>query len=549
VDKNLVDDPWLPVISEGQVELVGLRAALIDSQRFDSLTISASTAWVAVVRQVLLPVVADSFGFPDSRAQWGERYARGRLDPGILNRYLDEHRHRFNVFDEACPFAQTSGLRSVKDELKPSSLLVPAMPAGNNVPLFGSRTDNNPAPLPWYEAIIWVLHAHCWDTAGIKTGAAGDPQVKAGKVSASLAPLGNLGVVMPIGRNLFETIMLNMPIIGKTSSPTTPCTADSPQWRRPCSDATWTERHANGLLDLWTWQSRRCRLVPTLDPATGETVVHEVVVTAGDRLSVIPDVEPHTGWTVNEKPQPGELPRHPCRHSPGRSAWRGLAGLVALRAKTSRASRLLIQAGELQAEGMLPEDYPLSVLIVGVQYGTQNAVVESTISDSIPLPVTALWTDLAVGENVEAVASDTDRLVKAVDSLERDLCKSLGGDLAPRDKGERASDRLVFLLDSVARRFLVDVQREPARANELLNLWKRDARNATLSVADSLLAQVPLAAVIGRPVSQGSGAKTKSTICAATAEIQFWRNLRNIQEPSFDTLPGQTESVSHGGSQ
>src|SRR6266542_1999415 len=151
--------------------------------------------------------------------------------------------------------------------------------------------------------------------------------------------------------------------------------------------AEWESRPANGLLDLLTWQSRRIRLVPEVD--AGEVVVRRVMVAAGNRLQATPQVEPHTMWRQNPNPRPGQGSVRPMRHQPGRAAWQGLTSMLALpeladgKAQVS-TSLLLTQISRLRVGGHLPEDLPLQVLTVGVEYGNQSAVVEDVMVDVIP---------------------------------------------------------------------------------------------------------------------------------------------------------------------
>lgn len=531
---NLIDDPWIPVVRDGGLETVGVRTALLGSHEIAVVALMPRTAWVAVLRQVLFPIVADALGFPESRPEWGERYDRGRFEPDTLDRYFDAYRARFDVFDDEAPFAQVAGLRAARDETKPSSLLVPSIPTGNNVPLFGARTEADPPALDWTEAITWVLHAQCWDTAGLKTGAVGDPQAHAGKTTAKIGPLGALGVVVPTGPNLFATIMLNLPIVSPVQSTVEVGDRDLPQWRREPNDASWRERAATGRLDLWTWQARRIRLVPDEEAATGRTVVRQVVVTAGDRLLLVPEYEPHTGWTTIRNPKPGDAPRRPRRHRAGRAAWRGLDGLVASEASPESTSGLLRQIGELQAYGVLPAEFPLGVATIGTEYGNQMAVVESVVSDEIPLPIVALH-DLGLGEVVGRLATDTDGLVKALDSLEGDLLRAQGADLPSWDKGARASLRFVYRVDTPARRFLAGVRRQPDRWAEGLAAWQGAARQAVELTADELLGQLPANAIVGRE-HQGRVDR------ASNAEARFRRQVDSILGDRRSAAGGDAET-------
>jgi CRISPR system Cascade subunit CasA len=537
---NLIVDSWLPVIVEGKPDLVGIRWALVNSHRIQRLAVRPATAWVAVLRQALLPLVADALGFPSTFDDWADRHDNGHFDADTLDAYLDEHRDRFNVFDDIAPFAQVAGLRTSKDELKSSSLLVPSVPSGNNVPLFGSRTDAQPPVLSWGEAVIGLLTVQCWDTAGIKTGAVGDPQVKAGKTTANpIGPLGTLGVIVPTGPTLFETLMLNLLIVEEAPS-TLRKRPDLPQWRRKQAEASWSERAVDGYRDSWTFQARRVRLVPSVSPGTGETVVTKVLVTAGDRLRPNPDWEPHSAWKSNKKAGGARVP---IRHSSGRAAWRGLDPLIAAdspsREDGTASSRLLKQIAELQANDFLPSYYPLGVVTAGVEYGNMQAVVENIIADEIPLPITALRVGTPTASVVDTLVRDTDELVKAIDELERNVRIATGSNMPERDKGQRASDRLVFRLDDIARRALIGLQREPDRADEARKAWRMAARAVCLNTADEVLSSLPPAAVVGRK-------KNDHFYRASNAEAIFLGRLRRALPRETDDSDGSTDQEGEG---
>ncbi|WP_242423541.1 type I-E CRISPR-associated protein Cse1/CasA, partial [Frankia sp. EI5c] len=407
---DLTVEPWIEVVDDGRVREVGLREALMGADRWAGLAVADPLETVAVLRQVLVPVVMDAVGVPGDRAAWARRFARGRFDDADVTRigdYLDTHADRFDLFDARRPFAQVAGLRTLKDETKPVSLLLSRLASGNNVPLFSARTENDPPSLSPAAAARALLAAHCWDTAAIKSGAAGDPQAKAGKTTGNpTGPLGQLGVVVPMGATLFDTLMLNLPTLPAGARRSDDC----PQWRSPESaTASWQVRAARGRLDLLTWQARRVRLIPEADAAVpGGVVVRRVVLCAGDRLDgPVHDLEPHTAWRQVKEPKKGDPPVRPVRHQPGRAAWRGLAGLLAVHGPTAEkvsAPALMQQVADLQADGYVPEDFPLRVLTVGVSYGTQSAVVDDVIVDEIPLPVAALAADSRVRYTLLQVA-------------------------------------------------------------------------------------------------------------------------------------------------
>ena len=490
---------------------MSLRACLNALPTFSASAPDHPGQGIAVLRQLLLPIVLAAVGPPGSARAWAQTFEGGDFtdkQKSQINEYLDAHHDRFDLFDAVYPFGQVPGLRTANDETKPAGILVAGIAAGASVPLFSAYTDADELELTPADALAWMLYTQCWDTAGIKSGAVGDERAKNNKSYGNrTGPLGALGVVVPTGRTLFETLWLNTPIVSAGLDPK----ARAARWL--CEPAAaWEERHAHGLLDLLTWQCRRIRLLPA---GTAHGVrVNQVVITSGDRMIETPQDEPHTLWRTPPKDEDGPALPRPYRHTAGKAAWRGLASLLALErpseGKGVLASFLLSQIHDLQAESYLPDDYPLSVEIHGVVYGTQSSVVEDTISDAIPMPVAALGTDIALRDALLEVAGQADRLETAVNVLDADLRRAAGGDPVPWNKGQRPGDLLIHALDTAARRLLADlrgVRGDDERLETVLAQWERTARAVAFATAEPLLAHSdpavfaaapPMAACIAR---------------------------------------------------
>ncbi|MBB1244325.1 type I-E CRISPR-associated protein Cse1/CasA [Streptomyces durbertensis] len=532
-------EPWLCAMPVGGAApaTYGLRRVLLEAHELGDLVVPLATVRPALLRQLLLPVVVDALGRPADEREWARWFSRKRWTDEQRDRlgsYLDEH--TFDLFDAAQPFAQVAGLRTAKDETKGVGLLVATEATGNNVPLFGARTEADPPVLTPSQAAHWLLHAHCWDTAAIKTGAVGDPRVKAGKTTGNpTGPLGQMGVTVPVGSTLYETLLLNIPVGPPLRSD------DLPSWRRPSSATpTWqSERAPAGLLELWTWQSRRIRLLPE-DRAEGVRVTR-VVLAAGDRLPHVPEFDPHTMWrtAATGKPKRGGKtkplpPRRPLRLQPGKAAWRGLDALLAVdrqevEATESRegfaTSLLLDQAGAVRAD--LGEQYPLRVELIGVEYGNQSAVIEDVMFDALPLPLAALSSDTPVHDAVLEIAGQADQLGNALNRLSADLRRAVGAEPIPWNKGQRPSEALLHDLDPLVRRLLVGLRtadEEKVEAGQLA--WEKEAMRRVWRIADRLLRAVPATAYAGRTVEDNTG--KERTYRASLAEASFRDTCKSI---------------------
>ncbi|GAA3208958.1 hypothetical protein GCM10020256_05870 [Streptomyces thermocoprophilus] len=357
---------------------------------------------------------------------------------------------------------------------------------------------------------------HCWDTASIKTGAEGDPQAKNGKTTGNpTGPLGQLGVVVPTGATLYDTLLLNTPVLPDGLE-----AGDRPQWawdERPASlgckspaAPAWSERPATGLLDLLTFQARRVRLF-TRETEQGVRV-HRVIVSAGDRLAWTPSYEPHTAWQYTTKPKKNQPHQRSRRHTSGRAAWQGLNTLLALnlpeQGEGPYTSLLFRQIGDLRADHVLSQQYPLGAETSGLEYGTQSAVVENAIGDDLPLPVNALLAqDKWLRQVLLECVDQADKVARALDALNDDLRRAAGGDPLPRDKGSRPSARFLHSLDQTVRRFLIGLRTVGDDDDDLLErarlAWEQSVQIAADREADQLLAAAPTACRRGTHSQEG----------------------------------------------
>ncbi|MFE4516442.1 type I-E CRISPR-associated protein Cse1/CasA [Kitasatospora sp. NPDC056783] len=540
---NLVDELWLTVCPGGGPPVqLGIVEALARSHELAGPVVEFSTQAPAVLRQVLLPVVAHAVGAPQTLREKGERltqkdgFTKGELDS--LQTYLDEHRAKFDLFDPVAPFAQVAGLRTAKDETKGAAALVATAASGNNVPLFASRTDADPLDLTPAQAAHWLVHAHCWDTAAIKTGVVGDDRVKAGKTTGNpTGPLGQFGIIVPIGRTLYETLLLNLPV-------TPPSVLGVPQWLRAPHGPAWTSRAADGLLDLWTWQARRIRLIPHRDE-DGRLRVARVVISAGDRLTPMPEQEPHTAWTFSApaKKSASALPeRRPRRHTQGKAAWRGLDALLAPTRQSSdgfETSILLDEVSALREIGRLDAGFPLQAETFGMVYGTQYSVVEDVIHDAIPLPLLALHQDSEAHQLLLDVAEQAEQLAQAVNNLSADLRRAAGTDPIPWDKGQRPGELLLHTLDPLVRRLLTGV-RDAGTDEDILDrgrlAWEELAHRRARAAANQLLLAAPATTFQGRVLTPAGKEAKPQTYRLGTAGANFRRRLDEILPRYADAL-------------
>lgn len=506
---NLVADAWLPVQDvDGRVTRVSLRSALLGAHEVRGLSVDAPTLRPAVLRQTLLPLLVSALGPPRSSGEWGKWFSAGRFSKEhceVLEGYLEEWGERFNLLDEQWPFAQVGGLEALSGKTKPVTLLIPSVATGNNVPMFTAFSEAYPFSLAPEDAALWLLHTHCWDTAAIKTGAKGDTQAADGKTTGNpTGPLGQLGVVVPEGTTLYETLLLNTPII-----PDGLRAGDRPQWQSPAGPE-WRTRPAHGLLDAWTWQARRIRLIGQEEDEGVR--ISRVLVCGGDRLtSVRQEYEWHTTWTYTGKPKKRQEPLRPLRHRTGEHAWQGLSSLLALGRGLAggdgpRTSGLLEQVALLEEAGHLPVGLPLRLHTCGIVYGSKSATVEDVVADILPLPTAALASDARTQHAVLEAAQQAELVGHALNRLSADLRRAAGSDPLPWDKGQRPALSFLQATDVPMRRLLRGLQHDAGdeeRIEQGMAAWEQVLHRLAWNVAEELLVAAPPTTFLGRCQKEG----------------------------------------------
>ncbi|WP_280396328.1 type I-E CRISPR-associated protein Cse1/CasA [Nocardia brasiliensis] len=477
---DLTTDPWIPVVRRGAPEELSLTDALVAAGNVELATTDPLET-VALLRHVLLPVYWRSVAPPRTEQEWGLRWTGAGWPEYAIRRYLRDHRTRFELFG-AEPFGQVASLSTQRGAVKTAAILVLSMPVGNTVPLFAARTDDDPPDLTPAQAVRALLVLQCWDKAGLKAAAIDDPHAKSGKAYGNpTGPLGQFGVVLPLGRNLAETLLLNTPV-----SPDGLDRNDVPPWESPGPTGAWTTRAAVGPIDLLTWQARRVRLFPRAD-AAGQTVVRHAIVTRGDRLAEIPSAyEPHAMWYSTET-----APRKvPIRHQIGRALWRELPALLAVTKPSAggvESSRLLVDLARHTGRRSLLVDTPVHVLGVAVSYGNMSAVIDDVTSDSMPLPITALLDDSPVRLAALTIAIEAERLRRAVVTFNNDLRVAAGGRPQPWEIGHDPGEALIYRLTPLAEQLLRLLQRRPECAGLAVRLWRTQAGQLGIEAAAAIL--------------------------------------------------------------
>ncbi|MGW3946590.1 type I-E CRISPR-associated protein Cse1/CasA [Micrococcus endophyticus] len=521
---NLVDRPWVRVRGlDGAERTLSGREVFRQARNIERIAGESPQQDLAVLRVLLAVWWSAHRGDPrlsgwnadQARQWWADQFTGAEEDTGlgVLDRYWDEVRPRWDLLDTRAPFMQVADLHTAKNEWSSVRKLVPDAES----PYFTLREGAAAESLALDEVARWLIHLQAWNYSGIKSGAVGDPRVKGGKgYPIGTGWSGKAGGVVLHGRNLAETLALNTPyetVFGERAQ------ADLPVWERePDTAAPRGVEKPAGPRDLLTWQIRRVRLRVEDGRVTGALVANgdraELKNTFDDPMTAYRHSEPQTK-------KAGHDVWMPRGHSESRSLWRGIEPLLLREGMEATGSRDRAPATvtalpdlreTVRDEGV--EDLLLTVELVGAVYGTQDAVVTATIREELPVRLAVLVDGgPAVADLVVTAARLTMDAAVEMGRLVGNLKVAAGGDYA---FDAAAAEAALAGLTEPFKGWLARV-RPAADLRGLRDQWFASAERHLHEHGRTLVAGAGPVAVVGREDDDG---RLRS---AATAWAAFTR--------------------------
>ncbi len=296
---NLLEEPWIPSIDvRGRQVMLSATDALARSGEIAAIH-ATKPQTTAAIHAFLIAFVASIFR-PSDTGDIEQLYRDGRFVPERCRKYFEDWHDRFWLIDDAFPFYQTLGDESSLGGTNAASMLDYGRPYKDGSSTFYYAIGSEELSLSFDEAARLLVERQAFDLGGSTSNG-----------SAKVSAIYNRAAIILQGRTLFETLVLNLPIVPRN---------DMPSWER--RKPTGRGRVAiTGPLQILTLQSRRFLLfsgsdehVTRIHYAPGEHTDDDDVFLRHSALLL--------GWEyVEEKNGKTTVRWRPLRLSMGDSLW------------------------------------------------------------------------------------------------------------------------------------------------------------------------------------------------------------------------------------
>ncbi|MBM7774099.1 CRISPR system Cascade subunit CasA [Actinokineospora baliensis] len=332
--------PWVPVLShEGELEVLSLRDVLSQAHRLRDIAVPTPPAASAILRLLYLLTARvtrlDQHTVPGDDRDWqSRRFALARasafpadtgFDTEAVDEYFDRYEDRWDLYSPVRPWMQD--IRLVTEARKIGvNRFDPTRPRDNS-PVWFRHTHKGHAPaIPTAQAIQWLLVTHLYGPGGgggtrtvSRQRADGTGHVVSDQYMSS-GPLRAALTYYPLGRSLFETLVIGLPDPGAAPEPGT----DVALWEREGPpDPLAPPPPVTSPAGLLLGRSRHAVLLHP-DPS-GDTVVDARITWAFKEPH--PPILGRDPYTIRERTKQGEWKDR--RADATRALWRDLDALLA----------------------------------------------------------------------------------------------------------------------------------------------------------------------------------------------------------------------------
>lgn len=455
---NLVTEPWVFTVDyEGQICKEGLQDTFINLQ--DRLGFCGEirlqdTAmlrlFVAASVTMIYRMTADRYGCCQEELKkdqllnvYREIWERGCFPEDIVRGYFEKWKDRFWLIGGDHPFYQVpkSKLRFQTQGKEIDTFLLGAdgeekkMSHKNVSAIVGTLSESNNKTAAFADAHGLGKKQLLFDEAArwlVWYMAYGDCSTKAPGKWQSKPTFASMGTnIYPIGKNLFETIMLNCVLFedGKRVYPYV-----RPAWESEQSflvqDDPYGETFPRNLPELFTQQSRRIYLVCDNQNAI------DICIGAGDEYGTNNAfIEPMFIWRADAKDKTG-MTQKPITITTT-SKWRNVQNVL-LNIESSRAVKWV----HILEDYEIVDDWNVPFLMSGIKYGdVYRSTIHSFLADSVSVN-SAFFRDDYKTREMQGVIDTINKLSNQFHSFGKNLSKAENADDAHAEIRAQTIERM-----------------------------------------------------------------------------------------------------------
>ncbi len=399
---NLIEEPWIPVrFPDGSRAELAIKETLLRAKDITVIE-DPSPLVVASLHRFLLAVLYRALEGPTDIDQ-----AKGWFKAGLpaekIDAYLERWRDRFWLFDDKKPFYQIADFEP--KNWRAWTVLAAEHNADNAKVLFDHIDVTRADAVSPGMAARWLLATQTYS-------------VSAGKSELShtgTAPSATAAMILPIGRNLEDTLLLSLVPQNRAVF-----THDLPVWEREVDSVedlkAGIERAIGGHADRYTWRTRSIRL-----QSDDDGKVQFLAFASGVEHTSDTTPDPMLAYRIDK--DKGRLPIQ----FKERGLWRDFDSLLPDDAQL--APGVIEHAAALTRTAR--ERFPHSVMVLG--QSNNKAKIEYWRMERFALPQALLGT--------RAIRTEIRQLLTAAEETQKTLwqaCRRFARDLLSR--GEREPD-------------------------------------------------------------------------------------------------------------
>lgn len=410
----------------------------------------------------------------DLYTTWKMLWKKGEF-PDIVNEYLERYCHRFYLLDEKYPFFQFPEIGEPE---------YPYSATDNSInKLNGKILEGDPRKprlfmsqyqtgLEYSAAARWLFY-----TNGYAPSKSGNPGKKKKRESTGAAYLGKLGGIYASGKNLFETLLLNLNLRESTC-------VQKPIWEvEPQINNFWAI--PDNLAQLFTYPSRQLLLKANEE----NQIIEYRLDLAVSNFEYAPNlkIEPFTFWRYDTRLDVGKWKVKegfvPKRHDPDKYFWQEMQTFSSIEEKKYNPGIiewLTILQGHDLVTGLI------TLNAVAENYIQKDGVVDRQIYDQISENIGLLdkqengWLICIADEikNTEKVIGNT------IIRFARDIDKIRNLQNGPTE--QKTKTQIFFSIDRRFREWLISISPQDEKKDRTRE-WKSILREEISQQGDELI--------------------------------------------------------------